>query len=117
MLSSLFTRIFGAKESKSVERVPENQQPSPVVYRDLDGALAEASPSVPGFSSHVPAPQPVRHTRIFSEKEIATALAFYLRANGVEVPEGKTFIWGIEDREHHGAYESHITLVIDVDPK
>ena len=72
---------------------------------------------IPGFSAYVPEPQPVRHTRLFSEQEVATALAFYLRANGVEVPEGRTFLWGLESNECHGKYESHVTLVVDVDPK
>lgn len=116
MLSSLFGRFFGSNP-KPMDSNLETTPLDPVVYHDLDGTRVEASPSVPGFSSYVPDPQPVRHTRIFSEEEVAIALAFYLRANGVEVPEGKTFVWGLENRECHGEYKSHVTLVIDVDPK
>ena len=116
MLFRLFGRLFGSKP-KPTDSNLETTPLSPVVYHDTDGTHAEAPPSVPGFSSYVPDPQPVRHTRIFSEEEVAIALAFYLRANGIEVPEGRTFVWGIEDRECHGGYKSHVTLVVDVDPK
>ena len=116
MLSSLFGRFFGSNP-KPMDSNLETTPPAPVVYHDLDGTRVTASPSVPGFSSYVPDPRPVRHTRIFSEDEVAIALAFYLRAHGVEVPEGKTFVWGIEGRECHGGDERNVTLVVDVDPK
>lgn len=45
-----------------------------------------------GFISHTPAPQPVRHTRMFSKEEVIKALSLYLEVNGVSVPEGKTFL-------------------------
>ena len=68
---------------------------------------------IPGFSSHVPTPQPIRHTRYFCKEEVAEALKFYLRAHGVEVPEGRTFVWGIETKACMGDEEETITLVID----
>jgi hypothetical protein len=72
--------------------------------------------NVPGFKAHTPDPQPIRHTRIFSEAEVITALKFYLSQDGVEVPEGRTAVWGL-DHECLGSRESHLTLVIDVPPK
>ena len=72
--------------------------------------------NIPGFKAHTPDPQPIRHTRIFSEDEVIAALKFYLDQHGVEVPEGRTAVWGI-DREYLGSGESHLTLVIDVPPK
>ena len=72
--------------------------------------------NISGFKAYTPDPQPIRHTRIFSEAEVITALKFYLSQNGVEVPEGRTAVWGL-DHECLGSRESHLTLVIDVPPK
>ena len=66
-----------------------------------------------GFSVHTPDPQPVRHTRMFSKQEVINALSLYLEVNGVSVPKGKTFLWGLETRDCHGDSEESVTLVID----
>ena len=64
-----------------------------------------------GFKANVPNPQPIRHTREFDKEELAKALIFYLNRNGVQVPAGKTFIWGLENSDY--GEDEKVTLVID----
>lgn len=86
------------------------KSPSLVVSQNLTGTKDN---QLPGFIVHTPNPQPVRHTRIFSKEEVIKALSLYLEVNGVSVPEGKTFLWGLEPRDCHGDSEESVTLVID----
>ncbi len=65
-----------------------------------------------GFESRRPEPQPIRHVRKFSKDELIQALTMYLEHNGVKVPVGETFVWGLE-KSIRPETESTISLVID----
>ena len=66
-----------------------------------------------GFVVNHPEPRPVRYTRVFSEEELISALSMYLEANGISVPQGNTFVWGIEDHHRRAISSETVTLVID----
>ena len=64
-----------------------------------------------GMTKNVPEPQKTRYTRRFEMEELKVALREYLERNGVEVPDGESFVWGVED----GIYGAcrRITFVVD----
>lgn len=66
-----------------------------------------------GFKTQVPTPRPTRHTREFDKDELIKALTSYLRNQGIQVPVGKTFIWGLSDSDIGYGEEPKLTLVID----
>ena len=75
--------------------------------------LILAEINMEGFKTCVPMPQPTRHTREFGKEELIKALTSYLRNQGIQVPVGKTFIWGLSDRHSGYDEEPKLTLVID----
>lgn len=65
-----------------------------------------------GFDRHVPPPNPIEHTRVFTRDEIRMALLAYLRNNGVTVPDGRTTMYITTRDYEYGESEDNITITI-----
>ena len=66
-----------------------------------------------GMTKNVPEPQKTRYTRRFEMEELKVALREYLERNGVKVPDGESFVWGVENGIY-GDCHRRITFVVDV---
>ena len=64
-----------------------------------------------GMTKNVPEPQKTRYTRRFEMEELKVALREYLERNGVEVPDGESFVWGVENDSY--GFSRRITFVVD----
>jgi len=52
---------------------------------------------IEGFKTTKPKPEPIHHSRSFTEGEIISALTLYMERNGIEVPKGKVLLYGLMD--------------------
>ena len=76
-----------------------------------------------GMTKIEPRVNPIRYTRRFTKNEIVDALRLYLESNGVIVPDGICYLWGLEHKEYYRSpfrddnddiLGDSITLAIDV---
>lgn len=61
-----------------------------------------------------PEPKPIRHTVRLTGPELVEALRDYAAKNDIDLPEGDSFVWGLDNQQPR-IDDTRLTLVVDAD--